>query len=73
MNEREYQRKLIPKIKKRLPGCVVLKNDPQQLQGIPDLLILYRDRWAMLEVKVEDPPIFEPNQLYYIDTLGMMS
>lgn len=73
MNERTYQRKLIPRIEELLPGCVIMKNDPTQIQGIPDLLILFEDKWAMLEVKVDSEPDFEPNQLYYIEKLGTMS
>lgn len=73
MDERTYQRKLITKIENLLPGCVVMKNDPREIQGIPDLLILFEDRWAMLEVKVDDTSNFQPNQLYYIEKLGMMS
>ena len=42
---------IIKKIKEMLPGCIVMKNDPNYIQGIPDLLILYRDRWAALECK----------------------
>lgn len=73
MLESTYQRKLVGKIEALIPGCVVMRNDPHQLQGVPDLLILYGDMWAMLEVKVDEEPRFEPNQLYYIEKLGMMS
>jgi hypothetical protein len=73
MYEREYQTELIRNIRHILPGCLILKNDTDYLQGIPDLLILHRDRWAMLEVKVSiDSPI-RPNQEYYIDKLNGMS
>lgn len=33
------------------PGCIVMKTDPNYIQGIPDLLILWNDKWATLEVK----------------------
>jgi len=71
--ESEYQKRLIKKLNRRFPGCVVLKNDSSYRQGIPDLVIFYRDRWGMLEVKAsEDAPI-QANQPYYIDTLNEMS
>ena len=73
MLERDYQAKLIKKIEKMLSGCLVLKNDTSYLQGIPDLLILYGDRWAMLEVKNSAYSHHQPNQDYYVDLLDRMS
>lgn len=76
MQERHYQAKLIKRIRVLLEGCFILKNDASYLQGVPDLLILYRDRWAILEVKVKKPTKasdFEPNQEYYLDLLNEMS
>lgn len=55
------------------PGCVILKNDSGYLQGIPDLLVLHRDRWGMLEVKVEADYKIEPNQDVYVEMLDEMS
>jgi hypothetical protein len=49
--ENKYQAKLIKKLKRLFPGCVVLKNDSAYIQGMLDLTVLYRDRWATLEVK----------------------
>lgn len=65
--ERDYQSGLIKEIKRRLPGCVVLKNDPNYIAGIPDLIVLYEDRWALLEVKRSSNYRTEPNQDYYIE------
>lgn len=50
-----------------------MKNDSAYVQGIPDILILYRDRWAMLEVKVSSKARHRPNQEYYIQMFGDMS
>lgn len=44
MLESQFQAKLIKELKKRFPGCIVMKSDSGYLQGIPDLLILYNDR-----------------------------
>ena len=73
MLERNYQSKLIKKLEKKLSGCLVLKNDTNYLQGVPDLLILYKDRWAMLEVKRSANESHQPNQDYYVDMLDHMS
>lgn len=73
MLESAYQSQLIKELENRFPGCVVLKNDSGYLQGIPDLLVLYRDRWAMLEVKSNENAPTQPNQAYYVDMLETMS
>lgn len=63
--ERNYQPKLIEKINELLPGCIVTKVDG--FQGIPDLLVLYHDRYALLEVKKAANAKRQPNQDYYVD------
>ena len=73
MLESTYQNRLIRKLEKIFPGCVVLKTDPSYIQGFPDLLILYRDKWAALEVKARRTAAVQPNQAYYIDLLWDMS
>lgn len=73
MLESKFQSILIKDLKKMFPGCIVLKNDPNYLQGIPDLLILWRDRWATLEVKKAANASHQPNQDYYVATMDDMS
>lgn len=73
MLERDFQGKLIRRIRDRFPGCFVLKNDPNYIPGFPDLLILYGDRWAALECKQSAHSGHRPNQDYYIERLGAMS
>lgn len=67
--ENKYQRDLIKKISRLLPGSLVLKNDPNYIQGIPDLMILHGDLWAMLEVKASRYAKVQPNQEYYVNQL----
>jgi len=71
--ERNYQATLIKKLKSLFPGSVILKNDPDYIQGFPDLTILYKDRWAVLECKREKKSSHRPNQDYYVDILNDMS
>lgn len=66
MQERDFQPKLIKEIKERLPGCLVMKNDPNYIQGIPDLSVFYGSKWALLEVKKSKKASKRPNQPYYI-------
>ena len=73
MLENKFQAKLIKEIKERFPGCVVLKNDSSYLQGVPDLSIFYKDRWAMLEFKQSAKASHRPNQSYYVDKMNEMS
>lgn len=71
--ERDFQSKLIKELKTRFPGCVVMKNDPNYIQGIPDLIILYKDHWATLETKRSNKASHRPNQDYYVSKLDEMS
>jgi len=73
MNENRYQANLIRKLKKIFPGCMVLKNDANYIQGIPDLIVLCNDRWACLECKRQQGASIRPNQQYYVDKLNEMS
>lgn len=73
MNENRYQANLIRKLKKIFPGCMVLKNDANYIQGIPDLIVLHNDCWACLECKRQQGASIRPNQQYYVDKLNEMS
>lgn len=73
MTEPEYQAKLKKKIKELLPGCIVQKEDSREIQGIPDLLILYNNKWASLEVKIDEDAEHQPNQDYYVNKMDGMS
>jgi len=71
----DYQPHVINKIKKMLPGCLVLKNDPNYIQGIMDLTVLHGNKWATLEVKTSAEKLKKPvpNQKHYIDECDKMS
>lgn len=76
MLERRYQAGLIKRLRNRFEGCEILKNDSSYLPGVPDLILLWNDRWAMLEVKPNPPTSsddFQPNQEWYIERFNYMS
>ena len=73
MRENKFQRNLIEDLEYLFPGCVVMKLDANYIQGIPDLLILYKNKWACLECKRSDHERPRPNQEYYISMLDEMS
>jgi hypothetical protein len=73
VRESRYQAHVIARLRAEFPGCFILKNDSAYLQGIPDLLILFNEHWAMLEVKASARSRTQPNQEYYVDLLDEMS
>ena len=73
MLESRFQANLIKEIKQLLPGCIIMKNDPEYIQGIPDLTVLYGKKWATLECKKSKNESHRPNQDYYVDKMQQMS
>lgn len=71
--ESTYQGKVIKKIRDMLPGCTILLPDPQQIQGILDVLILFGRKWGMLEFKISSSAKKQPNQDYYVEHFNTMS
>ena len=69
--ESGFQDRLFKKLKELFPGCMVFKMD--QMQGIPDLLILYGSKWASLECKKSAKAKRQANQDYYVETMNSMS
>lgn len=69
--EGRFQDDLRKRLFKILPGCKVFKMD--QHQGIPDLLVLWRDKWALLECKAWRHAHKQPNQEYWVEKYGEMS
>jgi hypothetical protein len=68
--EAKYKAGLAKRIADRLEGCIFIENDPQKIQGIPDLMILFGPHWAMLEVKESATAERQPNQVWYVNTLN---
>lgn len=72
VHENKYQAGLIKRLTARFPQCMILKNDPNYIQGVPDLIVLCDRQWAMLEVKASAKASHQPNQDYYVARLNHM-
>lgn len=73
MLESKFKTKLTKELEEMFPGCIILHNDPNIIQGIPDLTILHGKRWAALEGKKEASSSHQPNQEYYVTKMNNMS
>lgn len=71
--ESDFQKDVINEIHERLPGSIVMKTDPRYIQGLPDLLVLFNDRWASLECKRSSTANKQPNQDTYVEMMNDMS
>lgn len=73
MKESKFQSNLKKELKNMFPGCIITKLDSGDIQGIPDLLILYKNKWATLENKRTAKAHKQPNQEYYVNKMNDMS
>ena len=73
MLENRFKTKLVKEIRDMFPGCIIAHLDPNEIQGIPDLLVLYKNKWAVLEGKKNANASHQPNQDYYVDKMNKMS
>ena len=71
--ESKFQGKLIREIRSLFADAIVMKLDSGYKQGVPDLLILFKDRWATLECKKNAAAHHQPNQDWYVDRMNAMS
>ena len=71
--EGKFKKELRNELEELFPGCFVMQLDPNEIQGIPDLLILWNDRWAVLECKKSSDAHRQPNQEYYVSLMNDMS
>lgn len=71
--ENQFQAKLIKELKQKFDGCLVIKLDPNYIQGLPDILVLCNNKWAALECKKQEAAHKQPNQEYYVNLMNKMS
>lgn len=72
MAENKYQPKLLKRLRRTFPGCELIKNDANYLQGILDWTLLWGPHWAMLEIKDSLKAKRQPNQEYYVERFNDM-
>lgn len=71
--EGKFKKTLKQELKEMFPGCIITQMDPNDIQGIPDLLILWQNKWATLECKKSQKASHRPNQDYYVEKMNKMS
>jgi hypothetical protein len=72
--ESEFQSEIIRKLRYDLfPGCIVTRGNSASQQGIPDVFIVYYDKWAMLEFKKSANEPYRPNQPYFVELFNEWS
>lgn len=62
--ESKFQADLIKELREMLPGALIFKNEGKQ--GLPDLTILYKKHWALLECKAYEKANHQGNQDTYV-------
>ena len=73
MLENKFKTELVSEIEEMFPGCMIFHLNPNERQGIPDLLILHENKWAALEGKKSANAPHRPNQDYYVNLMNKMS
>lgn len=71
--ENKFKTDLIKELYQLFPGCIITHLDPNDIQGIPDLCIFYKNHWAVLEAKKSKDEPHRPNQDYYVEIMDHMS
>lgn len=71
--EAKFQGEFITHLQELYPEAIILKNDPNYRQGIPDVLMLLHDTWAAFELKTHRDAHLQPNQEYYVRLMDDMS
>ena len=76
--ETDFQGNLIKEIEQTFNGSIVTKLDANYIAGIPDLLILHKNRWATLECKKNKSEVSKKRrnkeqQDYYVAEMNKMS
>lgn len=69
--ENQFQAELLKELREIFKDGYIVKIDTTQ--GIPDILILYQDKWATLECKRSKDEPHRPNQDYYVDKMNKAS
>lgn len=68
-SESQFKHRLIQKVYEIDPEIIVLKNDPNYIQAIPDLIFIKGRKCLVVETKKHKDASFRPNQKYYIEKM----
>ena len=71
--EKDFQHFVIKILKAKFPEGYILKNDASYVQGIPDIIMLYENKWIALEIKRSCKSSKRPNQEYHVNKMNAMS
>ena len=76
--EGSFKSRFIKRIENEFPGCIVTKLEADYKEGLPDVLILHKNKWATLEAKKNKSEVTKPRpnkkqQDYYVATMDKMS
>lgn len=70
--ESKYKTDLKKRMERRFVGAIILKNDEQLCPGIFDLVMLWGEQYAAIEVKRNPSAPYRPNQPYYLEKVEKM-
>ena len=75
MPQREipYRAEFLKRLHELYPHAIVIKTNPNKIQGIPDTVILNGVDWVALEFKRSEDADHQPNQDYYVKRMNSMS
>lgn len=72
--ESSFKARVVKHIREELlPGCILTTGNSASQQGIPDVFIVYHNKWAMLEFKRAANSVHQPNQDYFVRMLDEWS
>jgi len=71
--ESKFKRDVREEIEALFPGCIIIKGNSSEVQGIPDMLVIWHERYAFLEFKRSANEIHQPNQDWYVGLLDEWS
>jgi hypothetical protein len=71
--EGKFKDLLHKEIEALFPGCIILIGNSACIQGIPDWVIFYENKYAFLEVKPSAVADKRPNQDWWVDKIDSMS
>ena len=73
VKESDFQANTIKKLKVMFPGAIITKLDASYILGIPEVLILWGQRWAVFEFKKYVHATKRQNPDSYVDRMNTMS